>query len=799
MPPLKKTDSKNGDIRGFFKQFAQPRIPKSHIPVQDEGDEIVVSMSSPKRSGSPRQTSRVRKPSRSPRGSKNGKSSSQSSQSSSALSSLGSTPTRQQSTPRTTPKARVVVRQMEKRKQSLSGHSSPSGSQRRVLAAVEIPFPKPKSPVNPPQEASPRPKSPVIALTESSTRPVTASFSSISTLSSVPHSTQSSSRRVIKNGIQAITNSDSGSAESSDDDLADASTFMPPPRKKIKLTPSPPAGKDREHAIEVPDTVKPIRRPIARDKRSTGSASAPARDASPPPRTDYKDSLAKLLAQRLKEEKAEKKLKEMEERFAEGEKARDEARRKDREAMSGVKLAAADDSDEGERMMLAMQRTGALDEDEKFYYFAGIVSKCKDEPFPSEACAGLGGWMEKMKDERWRTHACLSGFLAECAAKEEMPSPIRKWLCNQIMHENSEDLCEAYTVVLETCRLTNLEDSDNDEMHDEEANPGCYLSDFYSSLDSSIERAKPVLPFRLPNVLRIIRRFNVDFVDPWTDVTAASFTHLMLANLDANVQSNGSLKVAIEDSMDYIVRQWRQETWSFGYNVGRWMDLIDYECWPIQTRCRAIAAMPDLSEQSGELKRYLALHVLHEKIDYVNRRPDSVLYDGNLLLERLKTMPEFSISDTTDYGLLSHLVQLLEIGISSGFPTQTPQLAKETTLHSTKQSDSSEKSFNAQIDAFVSQLNLMSSRIRDAGTTHLRRTQAKSAIERLSKRLEYGVRTKPKPRKGVFSSETLSTEGERDFLKGFLKLGEKKMDGSEVVNVIDEPVLGADEEDGDGR
>ena len=55
----------------------------------------------------------------------------------------------------------------------------------------------------------------------------------------------------------------------------------------------------------------------------------------------------------------------------------------------------------------------------------------------------------------------------------------------------------------------------------------------------------------------------------------------------------------------------------------------------------------------------------------------------------------------------------------------------------------------------------------------MRRTECKGAIDRLAVRLEYGLRTRPKPKKGVFGSEKVlgGTEaGVGGFLERFLKM-----------------------------
>ena len=178
--------------------------------------------------------------------------------------------------------------------------------------------------------------------------------------------------------------------------------------------------------------------------------------------------------------------------------------------------------------------------------------------------------------------------------------------------------------------------------------------------------------------------------------------------------------------------------------------------------------MPAQDVQSHRLRRRLALNLVVQK-DCKNADIGNDDWFSQIL-HHLKGEAEFNISEASDYVLLNALIPVLDIAIDSGFgdtgdiPGLT-MLSEPPTMFD-KSLGSRDQTFNLQIDALASQLRAISSRIRDGGTTHLRRTEAKGAIERLTARLEYSVRTRPKPKKGVFGGVT----GEqRSFLDGFLK------------------------------
>ena len=778
MPPPGKPKT-NPD---FFKRFAVPkhrpsiedavedemrlRIPKSRIPVNDVvEDEIVVASHS--RSGS----------------------SSLSKRDGPLSSSLGSTSSEDAASPTTTspvgtPQKRSHLSKVDDAMDTTPIVSSPSSAQKMVLNAVEVPSPRLPPPPPPTKDAIERPPA--------------ASFSSISTLSSVPMSSSSSSRRIVKDGINAVTNSDSGSADSDSEELADPSTFIVSKRRKLT-----PPGKDADHAIEIIDSAQTIRQSdrISKEKRSSmgGRPSLPPS----PPRPVYKHSLSSLVKQRQKEEKAVIRMKEAEVAFDEAQKKREERMKQEQDLSSGLRAATADDSDEGDRMLLAMQRTEALQEDAKFCYFHKRLQRpaIRFLAIYDPADEASRPWMKLLRSEESRRQAFLSGFVADMAAKDSLPVQIYEWIEGEVLYEESTDLCEAYTEVLQACasRMPSFKLGD--------VFSGLHY--FYQTIEDSEgdkKQNQASIPDGPPPGLRYVFRIVQQFCTVpaiLANSVATLIVHLAAAGADEYVKGDAALLNELHDTIESVLDADPKEDCfeAICEHVHQAFFALDYLS--EQLRCRIIAALPATSERTHHLRRLLTLHLVAgftRGRDYHNdpNSPEWV----EIVTGRLMSAPEFNISQTTNYSLFDSLIEILDIAFDAGFsnlPLQSSHPApRKTTLHLSNQTTvpTAESTFNSQIDTITQQLRLMSSRIRGSGTSHLRRTEAKSSLERLIMRLEHSVRTRPKPRKGIFGG---ATSEQRAFLSGFLKPDSAKPGNeSDSVSVVPPEML-SDREVGDDK
>lgn len=491
-----------------------------------------------------------------------------------------------------------------------------------------------------------------------------------------------------------------------------------------------------------------------------------------------------MARQREKEEKVEIKMRQVEAEFEEAERQREEEISKDNAGARGREAALADDSDEGERMNLAMQRTEAKGGDTELFFFEGV----RDDPahavlLPQALGDASHSWVQRLQDEQWRVQACLTGFLGDLVAEHGLPQFFRDWLAYQILHETREDLCEVYISIVEA-------DIESESSVDKRT---LNFNDFYVLHRPGSEPRRPgdqspgstrQQPRALSHVVRMLRCLTVRAGDHAIGGLVLDLIH---AAIDATVRSDASLQDLIFETIEDLLDSAHDET-----------RLLDEICTAfiasqlcVQLKCRAITSLPGCSQRLHALRRRLALELIFA--DQLSAPLTSIRH-VDAILERLRNASEYQISEATDYIHLNSLVSVLDIAIDAGFNedalpshglAQEPPRRKECIpsdrTKSVNSEENAENAFNKQIDLFVHQLTLMSSRIKDAGTAHLHRTEAKHAIERLAKRLEYGVRTKPRPRKKTFGGVT--GEIQRSFLNGFFTQADAKPETEEPYAV----------------
>lgn len=728
MPRLKRDESSRS-IKDFFKPFT---IPKHRIPVNETiEDEIIVASRKP--ATPPKPISPIKNTSAVPR----------------------------KSAPKSLRKTKAIA-QLDGALEEAELHVSPAASERRVLTAVEVPSPI-KLPARIPAPTHRREDVIVCnaATSFSSTSSVGSAFSSI------PPSSQSSSKRIVKNGIRAVTNSDSGSVESEEEEeLADPSTFVV--RKKRKLTPP---GDDAAHAIQIPSTVKPPtqRLRLLNNKRPSSGASMQRSPASPLKPT-YKHSLSNMVKQQAKEEKTSARLKEMQLAFEDVQRKLEADLARDSKFESGLEAAVADDSDEGERMKQAMERTEALEAEEEFFYLSESDVRAAQPP----AWEKLGQpWSTLLSTALSRDQAFLSGFVNELASQKRIPHELSIWLENQLINETREDLCDAYVEVLVSSMT---------QFHGDSASKTLSLLDYglrlrtYSSSSrvDDLRAQRPVISHcdtALKSLRRILRLIQLICAVKQFKASSAStlYVELMLLNIDEHVRHDSNLQAAVQDTAEGLLAAIHDDDIRdvTGMVISSFYqkDMLNKSM-----QCRAVAAMSSLLPRGHEVRRSLALHVFVNRPPEKDRHPEIDVESASwpeMIIKCLRTGPEFIIHESTDYSLLHNFVSILDIAIDSGFSVKA-----DGTNATTKE----EQAFNTQIDALISPLKIICSRIRDSGASHLRRIEAKGALERLIARLEYNVRTRPKSRKGFFGAVG---EEQRAFLSGFLSGDDKVLDGME--------------------
>jgi len=751
-------------ITDYFKSFT---IPKNRIPRQDEDDEIVVASSNSSRANTRERTlSPAKRPAQVSPGKK-------SQNETSTVKRGRGRPRKDISTSPSKLRLHTPLLEQEESGQSTPTRKSPrkhmaglDGSQNlppdssgltsvrsslkstptktRVVEAVEIPSPA--------KHLSPSMLAPSQLPVPKAKNLVNTSFSSFSSLTSMSGmSSQSSSKRIIKNGMPAVTNSDSASmSSSSEDELVDLDSFAP--RKKRRLTPQP---ADTESKNDVSARSKPTR---SSTRLSGDQVRKRAKDSWPPPRpppaATYKHSLVNMAKQSAKEAASEAKIARAEAEMQEAERLQE---RRDQSCSTAIETKSmakefAQDSEEEERMVMAMERTEVLRGEETFYFFSGGTDETIRLDFPGAELSTCG--LKFLQDGSEWLHACSSGFLATVASQKGLPSQLVTWIHDQIHHEPSEELCDAYVAILDAL-VGGQQDLPDLPLSLSETYPGQTVRD--AADDMKIEggtSAPPSLKYALTTISVL-----APHIAPVNQ--ACTLAELILLNNDENIRSDVAMQVQIESAMESILgsHDSREDLEIVFRETTR--QILHASSITRHLLCRSIASLSATTLPLHQLRRKLALHILldgsiDEDIDVTSQ---SV---GVRLLLRLKKHASFHISESTDYTTLHSLIDLLDIAIDVGVSdfaflseaSQTHHKAAPKSLfgHAASTSTPAEVSFNAQIDDIVTHLRFMGSKIRDAGTSHLKRTEAKSALERLIVRLEAAVRTKPRPRKGVFDS-----------------------------------------------
>ncbi|KAI7218568.1 hypothetical protein KC333_g3507 [Hortaea werneckii] len=454
MPPK---DNGNPKITTFFKRFT---VPKDRVPTTNNiEDEIIVA---PPRRPHAAQTTRdannattQRKPASSPTKKKQqwqthssrpslSRHSSQLSDSNSSDAPRRS-PRKQQPDGESTPTKRSAIPTLDGTTDERLYHSSPTSSQQRPMTAVAIPPPSTKasqSPTPATQEHAP-----------AASNKVFLSFSSTSTLSTAPPmSSQSSSRRTVRNGLQVVTNSDSGSE--SEEELPELDSFIP--RKKPRMTPPEQERNDASSSTtqEGPFTTRPERqsaRVSDRNARNSKVNDATLRRPASPPHHQPKYSLAAMVAQKRKDDASAARVAKAQEAMVAADKEREERARLAAQEQDSAAVAEGlgVDSDEGARLKKALKRTGVGETEEKFEFFQRDIVVCQTHgDFPLESLPDDQSWTKLFKDEATRLQTCVSGFATELAHIGLLNRQMISWFIERIPVEENEELREAYVDVV---------------------------------------------------------------------------------------------------------------------------------------------------------------------------------------------------------------------------------------------------------------------------------------------------------------------------------------------------------------
>ena len=159
-----------------------------------------------------------------------------------------------------------------------------------------------------------------------------------------------------------------------------------------------------------------------------------------------------------------------------------------------------------------------------------------------------------------------------------------------------------------------------------------------------------------------------------------------------------------------------------------------------QLRLQIIRAMPCSTARTCAIRQSLARLFLFKSVP-----PDGP--DLRIATKHVTTAPMFKITSRTDYPALTAQMAMLDIMLGDGRGGSDGNIRVESYDVGDREQ---ERTFNVQVDALADAVKGLMTRIVDTGAAHMARTEAKTAIEALHARLQYSVRTRPRPKQSIF-------------------------------------------------
>ncbi|KAB8337154.1 hypothetical protein FH972_021459 [Carpinus fangiana] len=417
-------------------------------------------------------------------------------------------------------------------------------------------------------------------------------------------------------------------------------------------------------------------------------------------------------------------------------------------------LADVDDNDgHTQRLKLAMGRTEAMKVAKHWYFFDSRPQSETIEgvpPFPAwEAVEYVH--LCHLIDSAAREHSFLTGFANECLCKDECPPQLRQWLWHSAFSEVRDDLAQAYMHAFKICArdpgqhvLPSLIQETLQQMGASETT--ATMSGMVEPTDSmwstSEASAEPPLA-RLPLLLNMI----CDVCESLSNPTKAYILNMLLRmGMDDNVTADRKVRPVLHGCLKVVVESFSADSGSdmlLETGLGLFKSVHN-----LTLRSRMVSAMPDTTLKLHQYKRRLALAFFFNDTALLEVSLEEVSALAARIASKLKRLDV--LDSTIDYADIAAQVLLLDIGIGEGFPVQSRAIAEEE--------EGGECEFNASVDEMSRQVKQLFSRIIDTGASHMGRTEAKGALERLQCRLDYAVRSKVKPKENIFD-DVMSKRG----------------------------------------
>ena len=440
------------------------------------------------------------------------------------------------------------------------------------------------------------------------------------------------------------------------------------------------------------------------------------------------------------------------------------------------------DNDEGDmsRLLNAVERTEAFSSNKtwRFFVFRENQESHRSPPeFPIQH-VGPDSWYSCMNDHGSRERAFLSGYVTEMWATSETPVSLVDWAFGNVISEPREDVRKAYIAALKQASCWWTAD------HVTSSN----VQDVFLRLGACKEAVQcfssvePVMHFpsepqfvEPSHLLSAINMFVAICPDLGPSVFETFACLLARMAIDTNLMNDCRISVVIESALSTVMELQGQKA---NTDVARaLMDDVGQNVHDPYLQAQLLKNIHPTSPIAAKVRIQLARRFLLGSEAGVDWYSDSM---STISLPELTKHLHSPMYDATcrsskaapfDYSVLKSRAEILDIAISDGGrPSTFPSRADEST-------------FNHQVDVLADRVKSILGSIADSGASHMRRTEAKEALQMLHFRLLYAVRTKPRPRKSVFGGQDGETfriqQRSQGIMQKFLaRKKEKGMEGS---------------------
>lgn len=493
--------------------------------------------------------------------------------------------------------------------------------------------------------------------------------------------------------------------------------------------------------------------------------------------TSYKFSLKDLTRQNQRDSSAQEKIAAYRSAMETAETQPDHTASESSNMDTGLLATVVGDEDDESRvgkLVQAMERAEVL-KTEGVWHFFEPGHQPEQMRCPSFSSLKEDSWLPRLIDEDFREQIFLSGCAGEFCSVSCPPEEALKWMLDAAVNDPREELSQRYLEAL-------LASHQSGEYFVSTASLGRMLRRCGarpealepSAKTQPIQRhpnnSKPACP---PQLLRIIK--SLDLLAHTLSCESLKYALLVMLRLsiDASRSQTSDLKAKLRSCISSLFHNLHVSSASTVAELTK--DLTSTIEHPTLAH-RLLDSIPDTSPRLHAFKRHLALAFF--LCDPENAAAD-LTQPAKLtkkIVRKLRKDHAFDITDkSVDYRILASYISLLDIAIAGGFDPPPPHISTARVHPRSSEAWEKEEEFNAQIDSISAEISGLSSRIKDTGASHLNKTQSKMVLERLKHRLDYGVRTRPRPsRTSVGATLTgksgLSGDGrQRDMMRAFVK------------------------------